>query len=52
VSTVASAFQHAGLIRYTRGRMTVIDRDGLERASCECHAVCARQIEAVLRPPA
>jgi hypothetical protein len=52
VSTVASAFQQAGLIRYTRGRMTILDRAGLEQASCECYAVCARQIEAVLRPPA
>jgi CRP-like cAMP-binding protein len=52
VSTVASAFQQSGLIRYTRGRMTILDRAGLEQASCECYAVCARQIEALLRPPA
>lgn len=51
VSTVASAFQHAGLIRYSRGRMTILDRGGLERASCECYAVCVGQIEALLRPP-
>jgi CRP-like cAMP-binding protein len=52
VSAVASAFQQAGLIRYARGRVTILDRDGLERASCECYALRARQIEALLRPPA
>jgi len=50
VSTVASAFQQAGLIRYTRGHVTLLDRPGLERASCECYEVCARQIEDLLRP--
>jgi len=52
VSTVASAFQQAGLIRYTRGRVTILDRPALERASCECYAVCASQIEQLLQPPA
>ncbi|WP_185748692.1 winged helix-turn-helix domain-containing protein [Herbaspirillum sp. SJZ107] len=47
---MASAFQQAGLIRYTRGHVTLLDRPGLERASCECYAVCARQIEDLLRP--
>jgi CRP-like cAMP-binding protein len=51
VSTVASAFQQAGLIHYTRGHVSILDRAGLEHASCECYAVCARQIEELLRPP-
>lgn len=50
VSAVASAFQQAGLIRYTRGQVAILDRPGLERASCECYAVCARQIEQLLCP--
>lgn len=50
VSTVASAFQHDGLIRYTRGQVTILDRPGLERASCECYAVCTQQVETLLQP--
>jgi len=38
VSIVASALQEAGLIRYSRGKMTVADRAGLEGAACECYA--------------
>ncbi|HTK34270.1 MAG TPA: Crp/Fnr family transcriptional regulator [Caulobacteraceae bacterium] len=37
VSQVASLLQEAGLIRYQRGRMRVIDRRGLERRACECY---------------
>jgi hypothetical protein len=50
VSVVAGAFQQAGYIRYSRGRMTILDRRGLEAASCECYAVGARQIEELLGP--
>lgn len=39
VSTVAAAVQRAGLIRYKRGKVTIIDRAGLIRRSCECYAV-------------
>jgi hypothetical protein len=38
VSVVASTLQQAGLIRYTYGRMTVINRAGLEAGSCECYS--------------
>ncbi|MBC7719772.1 MAG: Crp/Fnr family transcriptional regulator [Chitinophagaceae bacterium] len=38
VTTAAGAFQKAGLIRYARGEMTVIDRKGLEAAACGCYA--------------
>jgi CRP-like cAMP-binding protein len=37
VSVAAAALQHAGSIRYTRGRFSVIDRAGLEAAACECY---------------
>jgi CRP-like cAMP-binding protein len=37
VSVVAGMLQHAGLIRYTHGRVTVRDRKGLEAASCQCY---------------
>jgi Mn-dependent DtxR family transcriptional regulator len=39
VSIVAGGLQEAGLIRYSRGRMTVLDREGLQAASCECYAI-------------
>jgi CRP-like cAMP-binding protein len=39
VSIAAGTLQNAGLIRYTRGRVTVLDRDALEDASCGCHRI-------------
>jgi CRP-like cAMP-binding protein len=39
VSAVAARLQEAGLIRYTHGRVTVRDREGLEAASCECYSI-------------
>ncbi|HEY0061719.1 MAG TPA: Crp/Fnr family transcriptional regulator, partial [Telluria sp.] len=43
VSLVAGAFQQAGLIKYSRGLMTILSREGLEEASCECYAATAGQ---------
>jgi CRP-like cAMP-binding protein len=37
VSIAAAALQEAGIIRYVRGKFTIVDRDGLERAACECY---------------
>jgi len=37
VNRAANALQKAGVIRYVRGRITVVDRGGLEAASCECY---------------
>jgi CRP-like cAMP-binding protein len=48
VSEVAGALQHAGLIRYSRGVIEIIDRAGLEKASCECYAVVRREFERLL----
>lgn len=38
VTIAAGVFQRMGLIRYTRGEITVLDRPGLEAAACECYA--------------
>ena len=38
VTEVARRLQFAGLIRYSRGKIEVLDRAGLEKASCECYA--------------
>lgn len=37
ITPVARKLQEAGLIRYIRGRITILDRLGLEAASCECY---------------
>lgn len=43
VTLVAKTFQQAGLIRYSRGTVVVMDREGLEEASCECYQVVRDQ---------
>ena len=48
VSVAASTLQRAGLIRYTRGRVTVLDRDGLESASCGCYRIITSEYERLL----
>jgi hypothetical protein len=42
VSVAAAMLQKAHLIRYDRGRIAILDRDGLEAAACECYAVARR----------
>jgi len=38
ITAAAGALQHAGLIEYRRGQLTVLDRAGLEAAACNCYA--------------
>jgi len=41
VTIAAGALQKAGLIQYSRGRLTIIDRAALEGAACECYGIVA-----------
>ncbi len=41
LSVEAHAVQQAGLIRYTRGNIKILNRDGLEDCACECYSVIA-----------
>jgi CRP-like cAMP-binding protein len=44
VSLSASILQKAGLISYVHGRMKILNRRGLEKASCECYGVIEQQL--------
>jgi CRP-like cAMP-binding protein len=50
VTEAALKLQKAGLIRYTRGHIKVLDRGGLEDRSCECYAVVKREYDRLLPP--
>jgi CRP-like cAMP-binding protein len=45
VTLAAGVLQRAGLIRYTRGKVTVVDRTGLEAASCACYEITRANYE-------
>jgi len=48
VTESAGKLQRAGLIEYRRGRITVIDRRGLEARVCECYTVVKREYDRLL----
>ena len=48
VTVAALSLQSAGLIRYARGHITVLDRDGIEKRSCECYAVVKKEYDRLL----
>jgi CRP-like cAMP-binding protein len=51
VTLAALSLQTAGLISYHRGKIQILDRPGLEKASCECYAVVRERFDAFLTPP-
>ena len=48
VTEAAANLQRAGLIRYRRGHITVVDRQGLERRTCECYSVVRQEYQRLL----
>ena len=48
VTEGAVKLQKAGLIRYSRGHITMVDRKGLEARSCECYAVVRKEYDRLL----
>ncbi len=48
VTEAAGNLQRAGLIEYSRGRITVLDRPGLEARSCECYGVVRKEFARLL----
>jgi len=48
VTLSAGILQAAGLIRYHRGRVTIVDRAGLESVSCECYGVIKSALDRVI----
>jgi len=48
VTGAALKLQRAGLIRYSRGRISLLDRAGLEKRTCECYAVVKTEYDRLL----
>ena len=48
VTEAAGKLQHAHLIRYTRGRIEVLNRPGIEARTCECYAVVKKECDRLL----
>lgn len=48
VSLTAATIQQAGYIRYSRGKLTVLDREGLEDTSCDCYRIVKKRYEDIL----
>jgi hypothetical protein len=49
VTIAAGTLQKAGLITYHRGHVTIVDRDKLESASCECYRAATALLANVTR---
>ncbi|WP_372871276.1 Crp/Fnr family transcriptional regulator [Paenalcaligenes niemegkensis] len=48
VNEAAGSLQRAGLISYRRGHITMLDRAGLEKRTCECYAVVKKEYDRLL----
>jgi hypothetical protein len=54
VTAAANTLKGRGLISYSRGKITILDRRGLEAATCECYRMLADEIARLvtISPPA
>jgi CRP-like cAMP-binding protein len=50
VSLCAHALQTAGLIRYSRGQIKILNRDGLKESACECYEVIREHVDKAVPP--
>jgi CRP-like cAMP-binding protein len=50
VTVAAGHLQDLGLIHYSRGRITILDREGLEMMVCECYRVVEDELDRLVRP--
>jgi CRP-like cAMP-binding protein len=51
VSVAANFLQKSGLIRYVHGKMTITNRAGLEKATCECFAAMQKEYDDLIGAP-
>jgi CRP-like cAMP-binding protein len=51
VTTVAHTLQRAGMIKYARGKIQIVDVDGLRETACECYATINSHYQALLGDP-
>jgi CRP-like cAMP-binding protein len=49
VTMTAGALQQSGLIRYRRGRITILDREALAGATCECYRIVKKEYDQFLK---
>lgn len=50
VTVAAGELQRAGLIRYARGHVTILDMEGLKKLSCECYQLSKKEFDRLLGP--
>jgi Mn-dependent DtxR family transcriptional regulator len=48
ITEAAGNLQRAGMIRYRRGHIEVLERKGLEERACECYAVVHKELDRLL----
>jgi hypothetical protein len=52
VTEAAGKLQRVGVIHYSRGRVTVMDRASLQTRACECYEVISREYDRLMQRPA
>jgi len=52
VTATASQLQDRGVISYSRGKIRVLDREGMKRCACECYEAIQQSVALILQEPA